>query len=29
MARIKVILQLYVSGMEVIAAMVDPNALPK
>jgi hypothetical protein len=29
MAGIRVILQLYVSGMEAIAAMVDPHALPK
>jgi hypothetical protein len=28
-ARVRVILQLHVSGMVVIAAMVDPNALPK
>jgi hypothetical protein len=29
MAGIRVTLQLYVSGMVVIAAMVDPHALPK
>jgi hypothetical protein len=29
MPRIRVILQLHVSGMVIIAAMVDPHAFPK